>query len=146
VTITTTTTMAAAQDAVIAIATTEDYDTLVRTATGTILLLLYWPGDATSETALRQLTRRLPQCAALGAAGVYSLDVYALPKIAEELDTTFVPTLLWFNDQVQEGLVWHQGVRVPGESVGQGIGRVLDVIAQARVEEDDGYDDAWENC
>lgn len=138
--------MALLQDSVIPLSTKEDYDACVRTATGTILLLLYWPGDTTSETALRALTKRLPQCAALGAAGVYSLDVYALPKIAEELDTTFVPTLLWFNDQVQEALVWHQGVRVPGESVGQGIGRVLDVIARARVEDEDGYDDAWENC
>ena len=47
-----------------------------------------------------------------------------------------------FNDRVQDALVWHDGVRIAGEKVGDGVDRVLARIAEAGLE-DEG-DDAWE--
>ena len=71
------------------------YETSIKNATGTIILACYWPEDKTSRILINQLTKRLPEIKDLGVVGVYSLDVYSLPKIAEELDITFVPTLMW---------------------------------------------------
>lgn len=47
-----------------------------------------------------------------------------------------------FNDQVQDALVWHDGVRIEGEKVSGGVQRVLSRIAESGLEEDGG--DAWE--
>ena len=71
------------------------YETYIKNATGKIILACFWPEDKTSRILIQQLTKRLPDISALGVTGVYSLDVYSLPKIAEELDVTFVPTLMW---------------------------------------------------
>lgn len=71
------------------------YETYVKNATGKIVLACFWPQDKTSRILITQLTKRLPDLKKLGVKGVYSLDVYSLPKIAEELDVTFVPTLMW---------------------------------------------------
>lgn len=71
------------------------YETYVKNATGKIVLACFWPQDKTSRILITQLTKRLPDMQKLGVKGVYSLDVYSLPKIAEELDITFVPTLMW---------------------------------------------------
>lgn len=71
------------------------YETYIKNATGKIILACFWPEDKTSRILINQLTKRLPDIKNLGVVGVYSLDVYSLPKIAEELDITFVPTLMW---------------------------------------------------
>jgi len=71
------------------------YETYVKNATGKIVLACFWPQDKTSRILISQLTKRLPDLQKLGVKGVYSLDVYSLPKIAEGLDITFVPTLMW---------------------------------------------------
>jgi hypothetical protein len=71
------------------------YETYIKAATGKIILACFWPEDKTSRILINQLTKRLPEIENLGVVGVYSLDVYSLPKIAEELDITFVPTLMW---------------------------------------------------
>lgn len=71
------------------------YETYIKNATGKIVLACYWPEDKTSRILINQLAKRLPDMKSLGVTGVYSLDVYSLPKIAEELDITFVPTLMW---------------------------------------------------
>jgi hypothetical protein len=71
------------------------WETYVKNATGKIILACYWPEDKTSRILINQLTKRLPDAQKLGVTGVYSLDVYSLPQIAEELDITFVPTLMW---------------------------------------------------
>ncbi|KAF2626601.1 hypothetical protein BU25DRAFT_411573 [Macroventuria anomochaeta] len=118
------------------------YETYVKNATGKIILACFWPEDKTSRILINQLTKRLPDIKNLEVQGVYSLDVYSLPKIAEELDITFVPTLMWFNDRVQDALVWHDGVRMEGEKVSGGVQRVLSRIAESGLQ-DDG-DDAWE--
>jgi hypothetical protein len=72
------------------------YDTLISASTGKIILACYWPEDKTSRILINQLTKRLPDIQKLGVVGVYSLDVYSLPTIAEGLDVTFVPTLMWW--------------------------------------------------
>ncbi|UPX19793.1 uncharacterized protein EKO05_0010044 [Ascochyta rabiei] len=118
------------------------WETYVKNATGKIILACYWPEDKTSRILINQLTKRLPDIKSLGVTGVYSLDVYSLPKIAEELDVTFVPTLMWFDDRIQDALVWHDGVRVEGEKVSGGVQRVLSRIAESGMENDGG--DAWE--
>ncbi|KAJ4993504.1 hypothetical protein SVAN01_01052 [Stagonosporopsis vannaccii] len=118
------------------------YETYIKNATGKVVLACFWPQDKTSRILINQLTKRLPDMQKLGVKGVYSLDVYSLPKIAEELDITFVPTLMWFNDRVQDALVWHDGVRIEGEKVSGGVDRIITRIAEAGLE-DDG-DDAWE--
>ncbi|KAH8692459.1 hypothetical protein GQ44DRAFT_719888 [Phaeosphaeriaceae sp. PMI808] len=56
----------------------------------------------------------------------------------------FVPTLMWFMNGVQDPLVWHQGVRVKGESVEKGVSRVVERIKgsnEVGLEEDS--DDGW---
>ncbi len=83
------------QSEVIPLPDTLAYETHVKTATGKIILALHWPGDKTSRILINQLTKRLPDMEKLGVTGVYSLDVYSLPGVAEELDVTFVPTLMW---------------------------------------------------
>ncbi|KAJ4330565.1 hypothetical protein N0V87_009870 [Didymella glomerata] len=119
------------------------YETYIKAATGKIILACFWPEDKTSRILINQLTKRLPEIENLGVVGVYSLDVYSLPKIAEELDITFVPTLMWFNDRVQDALVWHDGVRIEGEKVSGGVQRILSRIAEAGLGDDE--DDAWES-
>jgi hypothetical protein len=83
------------QTAVIPLADELAYETYVKNATGTILLACFWPEDKTSRILIAALNKRMAQMKSLGVVGVYSLDVYSLPKIAEELDVTFVPTLMW---------------------------------------------------
>ncbi|KAJ8108481.1 hypothetical protein OPT61_g8144 [Boeremia exigua] len=118
------------------------YETHIKHATGKTVLACYWPEDKTSRLLITALTKRLPDFAALGVVGVYTLDVYSLPKIAEELDVTFVPTLMWFNDCVQDALVWHDGVRIEGEKVSGGVQRIISRIAEAGLADDD--DEAWD--
>lgn len=83
------------QTAVIPLPDELAYETYIKNATGKVILACHWPEDKTSRILINQLTKRLPDMKGLGVVGVYSLDVYSLPKIAEELDITFVPTLLW---------------------------------------------------
>jgi hypothetical protein len=83
------------QTAVIPLPDELAYETYVKNATGTILLACFWPEDKTSRILITALNKRMAQMKSLGVVGVYSLDVYSLPKIAEELDVTFVPTLMW---------------------------------------------------
>ncbi|KAF1928387.1 uncharacterized protein M421DRAFT_420931 [Didymella exigua CBS 183.55] len=83
------------QTTIIPLPDTLAYETYVKNATGIIVLACHWPEDKTSRILITQLTKRLPDMQALGVTGVYSLDVYSLPTIAEELDITFVPTLMW---------------------------------------------------
>ncbi|KAH6638964.1 hypothetical protein C7974DRAFT_387623 [Boeremia exigua] len=83
------------QTAVIPLPDELAYETYVKNATGRIVLACFWPEDKTSRILITALAKRLPDLQALGVQGVYSLDVYSLPKIAEELDVTFVPTLMW---------------------------------------------------
>lgn len=71
------------------------YETYIKNATGKIILACFWPEDKTSRILISALNKRMQDIKALGVKGVYSLDVYSLPKIAEELDITFVPTLMW---------------------------------------------------
>ena len=83
------------QTEVIPLADELAYETYIKNATGKVILACFWPEDKTSRILINQLTKRLPEIKDLGVTGVYSLDVYSLPKIAEELDVTFVPTLMW---------------------------------------------------
>ncbi|KAF3009519.1 hypothetical protein E8E13_004384 [Curvularia kusanoi] len=124
------------------------YETYVKNATGKILLACFWPEDKTSRLMVAALNKRMSRIRELGIVGVYSLDVYSLPKIAEELDVTFCPTLMWFNDRVQDSLVWHDGVRIEGEKTFEGVERVLQRIAEVGSllgeGEESGEDDAWD--
>lgn len=90
-----TATRSAYQTAVIPLPDELAYETYIKSATGKIILACFWPEDKTSRLVISALEKRLPEIQRLGVKGVYSLDVYSLPKIAEELDVTFVPTLMW---------------------------------------------------
>lgn len=59
---------------------------------------------------------------------IYCFDVYSLPELATELDIDFVPTLMWFTDGVMDAIVWHEGVRIEGESVATGVKRVVERV------------------
>jgi hypothetical protein len=79
-----------------------------------------------------------------GLVEAYCFDVYALPELATELDVTFVPTLMWYLDGVQDALVWHQGVMVEGESVEKGVNRVVERIKGSNeVGLESDSDDDW---
>ncbi|OAK94461.1 hypothetical protein IQ06DRAFT_85301 [Phaeosphaeriaceae sp. SRC1lsM3a] len=112
------------------LASKADYTSLVRPQSGKVLLVAFWPGDATSTALISSLKQLLPKSSfpEYGITEAYRFDVYALPELAAELDVTFVPTLMWFMDGVMDALVWHQGVQVEGESVEKGVKRVVERV------------------
>ncbi|KAH9868776.1 hypothetical protein J1614_007850 [Plenodomus biglobosus] len=141
--------------------TKPEYEALVRSAAGKTLLLAYWPEDSTSNAVVACLQSLLPKHvhAEYGIVDIYCFDVYSLPELAAELDISFVPTVMWFADGVMDAIVWHDGVRVQGESVEDGVKRVVDRIkggvmdaemdsdeewyAQGKKEKDKDSDDDW---
>jgi hypothetical protein len=128
------------------LASKDDYRTLVVPATGKVILVAFWPGDSTSESMITALKKLLPKSAFAehGVVEAYCFDVYALPDLATELDVTFVPTLMWYLDGVQDALVWHQGVMVEGESVEKGVNRVVERIKGSNeVGLESDSDDDW---
>jgi hypothetical protein len=128
------------------LASKADYTSLVRPQTGKVILLAFWPGDATSDALIAALKKLLPkrEFAALGVTEAYCFDVYSLPELATDLDVTFVPTLMWYMDGVMDAMVWHQGVSVEGESVEKGVKRVVERIRGSnQVGLDEDSDDDW---
>ncbi|KAF2034338.1 hypothetical protein EK21DRAFT_56664 [Setomelanomma holmii] len=124
----------------------DDYKTLVTPATGKVILVAFWPGDSTSESLIAALKKNLPKSsfAELGIVDAYCFDVYALPELATELDVTFVPTLMWYLDGIQDAVVWHQGVMVEGEGVEKGVKRVVERIKGSNeVGLESDSDDDW---
>jgi len=123
-----------------------DYTSLIPPSTGKVILVAFWAGDSTSEALIASLKKLLPksQFAEHGVVEAYCFDVYALPELATELDVSFVPTLMWLMDGVQDALVWHQGVSVEGESVEKGVGRVVERIKGSNeVGLESDSDDDW---
>jgi hypothetical protein len=113
---------------------------------GKYLVVAFWPGDHTSELLIAALKKLLPRStfAEHGIVDAFCFDVYSLPELATDLDVSFVPTLMWFMDGVQDALVWHQGVSVAKESVEKGVSRVVERIKgshEVGLEEDS--DDDW---
>lgn len=129
----------------ITLASKTDYTSLVRPQTGKVLLVAYWPGDATSTALISSLKQLLPRSsfAEHGITEAYRFDVYALPDLASELDVTFVPMLMWFMDGVMDALVWHPGVQVAGENVEKGVKRVVERIKGSNEVGLDDSDSDW---
>lgn len=134
------------------IASKEDYNSLVVAATGKTVLAAFWPDDKSSSILLKHLDILLPESdrSTYGVVGVYAFDAYASPELVEEIGITSVPTLIWFNDGIRDGSEWHEGVRIEGEKIRDGVKRVVDRIKTAGKglggDEDDDCEDAWENC
>ncbi|KAF2845330.1 hypothetical protein T440DRAFT_278591 [Plenodomus tracheiphilus IPT5] len=141
--------------------TKAEYEALIKSATGKTLLLAYWPEDHTSNLVVSTLQSLLPKPshAEYDIVDIYCFDVYSLPELAAELDIAFVPTVMWFVDGVMDAIVWHEGVRVQGESVEKGVARVVERIkggvmdaemdsdeewyAQGKKEKEEDSDDGW---
>ncbi|OAL52775.1 hypothetical protein IQ07DRAFT_610349 [Pyrenochaeta sp. DS3sAY3a] len=117
------------------LATKADFDTIVTPAIGKTIVIAYWPEDSTSNALVAALRKLLPPSsyAQHGVNDIYVFDAYALPELGTQLDVSFVPTLLWFVDGVQDAIVWHEGVRIEGESVEAGVKRVVDRIKGAEL-------------
>jgi hypothetical protein len=117
------------------LATKADFDTIVTPAIGKTIVIAYWPEDSTSNALVAALRKLLPPSsyAQHGVNDVFVFDAYALPELGTQLDVSFVPTLLWFVDGVQDAIVWHEGVRIEGESVEAGVKRVVDRIKGAEL-------------
>jgi hypothetical protein len=130
----------------VTLASRADYTSLVKPTTGKTILVAFWPGDRTSDALILALKKLLPKStfAQHGIVEAYCFDVYAHPELATELDVSFVPTLMWYNDSVQDALVWHQGVQVEGESVEKGVGRIVKRIKGSNeVGLESDSDDDW---
>jgi hypothetical protein len=128
------------------LASKTDYASLVAPIAGKTIVVAFWPGDSTSEALIAALKKLLPKStfAKHGVVEAFCFDVYALPDLATDLDVSFVPTLMWFMDGVQDALVWHQGVSVEGESVEKGVNRVVERIKGSNeVGLDEDSDDDW---
>jgi hypothetical protein len=128
------------------LASKTDYTSLAGPIAGKYLVVAFWPGDHTSELLIAALKKLLPRStfAEHGIVDAFCFDVYSLPELATDLDVSFVPTLMWFMDGVQDALVWHQGVSVAKESVEKGVSRVVERIKgshEVGLEEDS--DDDW---
>ncbi|KAF2124825.1 hypothetical protein P153DRAFT_370733 [Dothidotthia symphoricarpi CBS 119687] len=136
---------------IIQLASKEDYDSLITASTGKTVLAIIWPQDRTSAILLKHLNLLLPESdrSEYGIVGIYSFDVYSLPALAEEVGVTFVPMLIWFNDGIRDSTEWHQGVRIEGEKISDGVKRVVNRIKAAGKGlggDEDSDEDAWENC
>jgi hypothetical protein len=128
------------------LASIADYTSLVTPATGKTILVAFWPGDKTSDALIAALEKLLPKSTFTehGIIDAYCFDVYAHPDLATELDVCFVPMLMWYNDSVQDALVWHQGVRVGGESVEKGVERIVKrIMGSNEVGLETDSDDDW---
>ncbi|CBX94669.1 hypothetical protein IAQ61_009352 [Plenodomus lingam] len=125
--------------------TKAEFEFLIKSATGKALLLAYWPEDSTSNAVVSCLQDLLPKPvhAEYDIVDIYCFDVYSLPELAAELDISFVPTVMWFLDGVMDAIVWHEGVRVQGESVKDGVRRVVDRIKGGVMDAEMDSDEEW---
>ncbi|CAO2657110.1 Nn.00g032360.m01.CDS01 [Neocucurbitaria sp. VM-36] len=112
-----------------------DYTSSIPPSTGKTLLIAYWPEDTLSNALITTLRAQLPPSsyAQYGILDIYCFDAYALPELGTELDVAFVPTLMWFMDGVMDAVVWHEGVRIEGESVEAGVARVVERVKGGEV-------------
>lgn len=124
-----------------------EFQSCIKAATGKTVLLAYWPEDTLSNSVVAALRKQLPQTtyAEHGVVDIYCFDVYSLPELGTELDVSFVPTVMWFTDGVMDAIVWHEGVRIEGESVEKGVGRVVERIKGGEIGEEEDSDEEWYN-
>jgi len=129
------------------ISSKDEFASCIQAATGKTVLLAYWPEDALSNAVVAALRKQLPQSsyADYGIVDIYCFDMYSLPDLGTELEVNFVPMLMWYTDGVMDPIVWHQGVRVDGESVEKGVGRVVDRIKGGEIGEEEDSDEDWYN-
>ncbi|KAI8938720.1 hypothetical protein NX059_004588 [Plenodomus lindquistii] len=125
--------------------TKPEYEMLIKSTAGKTLLLAYWPEDATSNTVVSCIQSQLPKSSHVDydIVDIYCFDVYSLPELAAELDIAFVPTVMWFVDGVMDAIVWHEGVRVQGESVEAGVKRVVERIKGGVMDAEMDSDEEW---
>ncbi|KAF1838560.1 hypothetical protein BDW02DRAFT_390903 [Decorospora gaudefroyi] len=122
-----------------------EYESCIKSAAGKTILLAYWPEDSLSNSVVAALRKLLPASSyeQHGVVDIYCFDMYALPELGTELDVCFVPMLMWFMDGVMDAIVWHEGVAIEGESVEQGVKRVVDRVKGAEIGEEEDSDDDW---
>lgn len=120
-----------------------EFAACIKSTAGKTVLLAYWPEDSTSNEAVAALRKLLPASdyEKYNIVDIYCFDMYSLPELGALLDVSFVPTLFWFQDGVQDPIEWHEGVSIEGESVEKGVKRVVDRIKGAEIGEDDSDDD-----
>jgi hypothetical protein len=120
-----------------------EYLAYIKVTAGKTVLLAYWPQDSTSNEVIIALQNLLPPSsyAEHDVVDVYCFDMYSLPELGTELDISFVPTLMWFNDGVMDPIVWHEGVAIPGETVEKGVKRVVDRVKGGDIAGEDSDDD-----
>lgn len=117
------------------LASKEDFDTIIKPSTGKTVLVAYWPQDATSNAVVNALRKQLPPSSykQYGIVDIYCFDALSLPDLATQLDVSFVPTVMWFVDGNVDAIVWHEGVRIEGESVDKGVSRIVERIKGAEI-------------
>lgn len=121
-----------------------EYVACIKVTAGKTILLAFWPGDSTSTQVIKALHKLLPResYAQHEVVDAYCFDMYSLPELGTELEVTFVPMLMFFNDGVMDPIVWHEGVAMEGESVEKGVKRVVDRVKGAEIA-GEGSDDDW---
>jgi len=122
-----------------------EYDALIKSGTGKAILLAFWPEDSTSNQVVRTLQALLPRSRFedYGLVDMYCFDVYSVAELAAELEVTFVPTVMWFVDGVMDAIVWHEGVRIVGESVEKGVERVVERVKGGVMDAEMDSDEEW---
>lgn len=127
------------------LASKDDFETIIKPNVGKAVLLAFWPGDETSEAVIAALQRQLPPSSykQYGVLDIYCFDCYSLPELASELNVDFVPTLMWFMDGQMDAIVWHDGVRVQGETVSKGVSRVVKRIKSTYMNVSGDEDSDW---
>lgn len=125
--------------------TKAEYQALIKCTRGKTILLAFWPEDSTSNLVVRTLQSLLPRSSYedYGLVDIYCFDVYSVTDLAAELEVTFVPTVMWFVDGVMDAIVWHEGVRIGGESVEKGVERVVDRVKGGVMDAEMDSDEEW---
>ncbi|KAI2474430.1 hypothetical protein Ptr902_14151 [Pyrenophora tritici-repentis] len=94
-----------------------EFAACIKSTAGKTLLLAYWPEDAMSNEAVAALQKLLPasEYEKYNVVDIYCFDMYSLPELGALLDVSFVPTLYWFQDGVQDPIEWHEEYRLRGK-------------------------------